>query len=93
MRDEATLGSDGSPPAAELERFRGLDGLVEALKGVQGPGDERRLIFARGENVRHIRHAQILARWPVLAEPWARGIEDLRLAGVDRTPGAATFGR
>jgi hypothetical protein len=55
--------------------------------------DGRRTILARGENMRHIRHAQILERWPILAEPWARGVEDTRLAAVDRTPGAASFGR
>lgn len=44
-------------------------------------------------NLRFARHAQLLARWPVLDEPWARRIEEARLAGVDRTPGPATFGR
>ena len=57
------------------------------------PNDERRLIYAKGENTRHIRHAQILERWPVLAEDWARRVERTRLSSVDRTPGAATFGR
>jgi hypothetical protein len=50
------------------------------------------MIFAKGENYRHIRHAQILERWPIIAEPWARKIEQRRLT-LDRTPGAATFGR
>ncbi len=70
-----------------------VDGLADALRGVSSPQDERRLIFAKGENYRHIRHAQILARWPVLPEPWARRIERTRIESVDRTPGAATFGR
>ena len=51
------------------------------------------MIYAKGENLRHVRHGEILERWPVLAEPWARRIEEARLAAVDRTPGAATFGR
>jgi hypothetical protein len=55
--------------------------------------DGRRTILARGENMRHIRHAQILERWPILPEGWARAIETTRLSSVDRTPGAATFGR
>ncbi len=70
-----------------------VDGLVEALRQVRSPRDERRLIFAKGENLRYIRHAQILERWPILPEAWARNIEKTRLAAVDRTPGAATFGR
>jgi hypothetical protein len=57
------------------------------------PNDERRLIYAKGENTRHIRHAEVLERWPVLAEDWARRVEQKRLSSVDRTPGAATFGR
>jgi hypothetical protein len=44
-------------------------------------------------NLRFARHAQLLARWPVLSEPWAVRVERSRLASVDRTPGAATFGR
>jgi hypothetical protein len=55
--------------------------------------DGRRTILARGENMRHVRHAQILERWPILPEEWARGVETTRLAAVDRTPGAASFGR
>jgi hypothetical protein len=55
--------------------------------------DGRRTILARGENMRHIRHADILRRWPILPEEWARAVESARLAAVDRTPGTATFGR
>lgn len=53
----------------------------------------RRTTLARGENLRHVRHDQILERWPIVAEAWARGVEDTRLGAVDRTPGAASFGR
>ena len=70
-----------------------VEGLADALRGVNRPQDERRLIFAKGENYRHIRHAQILERWQILPEPWARRIEQKRLSAVDRTPGPATFGR
>lgn len=68
-------------------------GLADAVHSVTDPRDERRLIYAKGENTRHVRHAQVLDRWPVLAEPWARAVEDVRLRLIDRTPGAATFGR
>lgn len=64
-----------------------------AAAEIATPTEERRMIYAKGENLRHVRHGEILARWPVLAEPWARRIEESRLASVDRTPGAATFGR
>lgn len=53
----------------------------------------RRTILASGANMRHIRHAQILERWPILPEGWAKAVETARIASVDRTPGAATFGR
>lgn len=78
---------------ADAEAIFSLSGLADALSAVQRPTDERRLIFAKGENTRHIRHAQVLDRWPVLPEDWARRVEAGRLAAVDRTPGAATFGR
>lgn len=53
----------------------------------------RRTIHAMGANMRHIRHAEILARWPILPEGWAKAVETTRLSSVDRTPGAASFGR
>lgn len=53
----------------------------------------RRTILATGANMRHIRHAEILQRWPILSEDWAKAVEVHRLAAVDRTPGAASFGR
>ena len=53
----------------------------------------RRTILATGANMRHIRHAQILERWPILPEGWAKAVETARLESVDRTPGTASFGR
>jgi hypothetical protein len=47
----------------------------------QDPDDPGRTIVTRGENYRHIRHAEVLARWPVIAEPWARCVEASRLGG------------
>lgn len=46
---------------------------------------------ARAELLWYMRHADALARWPVLAEPWALRAERRRLerAGEDIT--AATF--
>lgn len=70
-----------------------VTGLAEAMKGISDPRDQRRLIFAKGENTRHVRHEQVLARWPVLGEDWATRVENARIAAVDRTPGNATFGR
>jgi len=52
----------------------------------------RRTLMATGANMRHVRHAEILDRWPIIPEGWARAIEQTRLA-VDRTPGTASFGR
>lgn len=79
-------------PTTDAEAVNVIDGLADAVKGITTRQEERRMIFAKGENYRHIRHAQIMDRWPVLPEPWARRIEARRLV-VDRTPGAATFGR
>ncbi len=81
------------PVGPEEEAVNLVEGLAEALKNVTRPQDERRMIYAKGENYRYIRHAQILDRWPILAEPWARRVEQRRLSAVDRTPGPATFGR
>lgn len=53
----------------------------------------RRTLLATGANMRHIRHAEILDRWPILPEGWARAVEDARLGAVDRTAGTASFGR
>jgi hypothetical protein len=43
--------------------------------------------------MRFARHRQLLARWPVSPEGWARAVEAQRLASADTTPGPATFGR
>lgn len=87
------MGDTSPGDDADLAQFSHIDGLVDAIRGINDPRDERRLIFAKGENTRHVRHAQVLSRWPVLGEEWARRIEDTRINSVDRTPGAATFGR
>ena len=53
-----------STPASTMN----LDQVAQALGMSASPEDERRLIYAKGENTRHIRHAQILERWPILPE-------------------------
>lgn len=55
--------------------------------------DGRRTIAARGENLRHMRHESLLERWPVVHEGWAEAVETARIGAIDRTPGAASFGR
>jgi hypothetical protein len=76
-----------------IARSAGLNGLREAMERQKAPQQERRAVFATLENSRHLRHAQVLVRWPVLPEDWAKRVDETRLAAVDRTPGAATFGR
>jgi hypothetical protein len=71
------------------DRDSGPIAVVEADR----PGEGWGMFYARGENFRHIRHERILARWPVLSESWALQLEEARIAAVDHTPGAATFGR
>lgn len=45
---------------------------------------------ARPENTRHIRHAALLARWPVLPEQWARKIDEAHGASErPRMPGTS----
>lgn len=68
-------------------------GRARAEPVVWTPNEQRVIYGAKGENTRYIRHGQILERWPILSEAWARQVEESRLAAVDRTPGAATFGR
>jgi len=70
-----------------------LDGLREAIGRQKAPQQQRRLVFASVENSRHLRHEQVLERWPVISETWAQQVDETRLASVDRTPGAASFGR
>lgn len=88
------MGTDPtSDVAGQEDSVHAVGGLADALARTEDPADDRRMIFSKGENTRHIRFEQVLDRWPVLAEDWARRIEDTRIAAVDRTPGAATFGR
>jgi hypothetical protein len=70
-----------------------LDQLARDLQELQSGGSQFVGLFAKSENFRHVRHEQVLARWAILDEPWARSIEAARRAGIDRTPAAATFGR
>lgn len=71
----ATGGASAGPArGAATGAFMGL-----GVSADQDPGDPGRTIVSRGENYRHIRHADVLARWPVLAEGWARRVEDARL--------------
>jgi hypothetical protein len=46
---------------------------------VHDAADPSRFIPAQGGNYRHIRHAEILARWPVIPEPWAQRVETARV--------------
>ncbi len=71
----------------------GLDALARNLQELQAGGTQMVGLFARSENFRHVRHEQVLARWPIIDEPWARNLEAIRQGAIDRTPGAATFGR
>ncbi len=86
------MGSETTWDAAD-GTIHAVEGLADALARTEDPADDRRMIFSKGENTRHIRHEQVLGRWPILAEEWCRRVEDTRIASVDRTPGAATFGR
>jgi hypothetical protein len=47
--------------------------------------------FARAENVWFLRHREALARWPVLGEPWARRIEERRVAAESPTRHDETY--
>jgi hypothetical protein len=69
------LPTDESSGGAPAGAFMGL-----GAAGIQDAGDPSRFIPARGANYRHIRHAEILARWPVLAESWAQSVELAREA-------------
>ncbi len=70
-----------------------LDGLARSLQDLQAGGSQMVGLFARSENFRHVRHDQVLTRWPVIDEPWAQRVEAARVGAIDRTPGAASFGR
>ena len=80
-------------PNAKDDAVHAVDGLADVVARAQDPRDIQRMMFSKGENTRHIRHEQVRGRWPILAEDWARMIEDTRLSAIDRTPGAASFGR
>lgn len=80
-----------SPGAAPALPDPGV--FAEKINGQAVSRGRPRVLHASGANSRHMRHEQILLRWSVLAEPWARQIERTRIDSVDRTPGAATFGR
>jgi hypothetical protein len=43
---------------------------------------------ARADLLWYLRHADALARWPVLAEAWAQRIEDRRLGPAEEGRGA-----
>ena len=46
---------------------------------------------ARAELIWYLRHAEALARWPVLSEPWAQSIERRRLDRTADNLTAASF--
>ncbi len=94
MADQPQKRRGRSTGAGYDPRLAGLDGLRHATESetVKRP-PARSNMLATLANSRHIRHEQILERWPVLAEPWARMVERTRLEAIDRTPGAASFGR
>lgn len=79
-------------PRSEIDDG-GLDALARGLQELQEGGSQFVGLFAKSENFRHVRHDQVLARRPVLDEPWTRSVEAARTAAVDRIPAAATFGR
>lgn len=55
-----------------------------------GAGDGARS-RARAELIWYLRHAEALARWPVLNEPWAQSIERRRLDRTGDNLTAASF--
>lgn len=94
MADDPQSGGQGEGAGGYDPRLAGLDGLRHATESDQVKRPPARSnMLATLANSRHIRHEQILERWPVLAEQWAITIERTRLESVDRTPGAASFGR
>jgi len=72
--DTAANGRPGpAPPPARDGAFIGIG--IAAFDA----GDDARVIPSRGENYRHVRREQVLARWPVLPDDWARRVEEARL--------------
>ncbi len=53
-------------------------------------GDDARS-RARAELLWYLRHADALARWPVLSQPWAQRIEHRRLERTGEDITASTF--
>lgn len=85
---------ESSGPPTRRDRQGGtLDSLARDLQELQAGGSQFVGLFAKSENFRHVRHEQVLARWAILDEQWARNVEAARKAAVDRTPAAASFGR
>lgn len=80
-------------PDARDDAVHSVSGLAELVDKGDDPRQVQRMMFSKGENTRHIRFQQVLDRWPLLPEDWARMVEDTRNQALDRTPGAATFGR
>jgi hypothetical protein len=52
------------------------------------PRDDPRL-RARADLIWYLRHAEMLARWPVLPEEWALRLERRRLAPGDEVTGSS----
>ena len=75
------------------ETVTSVGGPGGRVASVGEPRDTQRMMFSKGENTRFLRFQQVLDKWPLLPEDWARMVEDTRVSAVDRTPGAATFGR
>ena len=91
----ASADSDGTRTARTAGRAawspgRGAPTIAGMADPAPAPGETRR-VFARAEGLWYLRHAAVLARWPILAESWARRVESRRLEGA--TPGAAGPGR
>jgi hypothetical protein len=53
---------------------------MEQTMGTPGRVGTDTRTFTRPEAVWYLRHAEALARWPVLTEAWAQAVERRRLA-------------
>lgn len=64
------------------------DGRHPSLAGLCAGSMQDARLRARADLVWYLRHAEALARWPVLGERWAQRVEAERLAqpGVVRPP-------
>lgn len=63
------------------------------MSATPAPAGESRRNFAREEGLWYLRHAGVLARWPILAEGWAQRVEDRRLAAEAPGRSGAAAGR